>query len=160
MFLAIQDQINEYDGEFDEVDDDLDMLNTSFGSSSDTVSVSSIKLLQQKKAIQNSSKKEPALAQVQIDAVTGALTVETVNTKSVIVKYCIIDAEMLFSRAPFLNNNASEFSYVKPFHQLTHKMLPDEPTQQQMSQYVTETIELPEKLHNSNLVIEVDGAGK
>jgi len=41
--------------------------------------------------------------------------VETVNTKSVIVKYYIIDAEMLFSRAPFLNNNAAEFSYVKPF---------------------------------------------
>jgi len=46
MFLAIQDQINEYDGEFDEVDDAFDMLNSSFNSASDTVSVSSIKLLQ------------------------------------------------------------------------------------------------------------------
>jgi len=46
MFLGIADQINEYDGEFDDVAEDMDMLNTSFNSASDTVSVSSIKLLQ------------------------------------------------------------------------------------------------------------------
>jgi hypothetical protein len=30
----------------------------------------------------------------------------------------MIDAEMLFSRAPFLKNNAEEFSYVKPCEQI------------------------------------------
>jgi len=44
----------------------------------------------------------------------GALTIESVNIKTVTVKYYMIDAEILFSRAPFLKNNAEEFSYVKP----------------------------------------------
>jgi len=56
------------------------------------------------------------------------LTVETVNVKQVKINYYIIDAEMLFSRAPFLKNNATEFSYVMPFHELSHDMLPSEPT--------------------------------
>ena len=38
------------------------------------------------------------------------------NIKTITVKYYIIDAEILFSRAPFLKENTEEFSYVKPFH--------------------------------------------
>jgi len=34
----------------------------------------------------------------------------------------MIDAEVLFSRAPFLKNNTEEFSYVKPCVQTTVQM--------------------------------------
>ena len=37
------------------------------------------------------------------------------NIKKVTLKYYIIDAEILFSRAPFMKENTEEFSYVKPF---------------------------------------------
>jgi len=47
---------------------------------------------------------------------------ETVNIKEVMLKYYKIDAEILFSRAPFLKDNAEEFSYVKPFYQTTVAM--------------------------------------
>ena len=49
----------------------------------------------------------------KIDA-DGTLTLESTNIKQITVKYYKIDAEILFSRAPFLKDNADEFSYVKP----------------------------------------------
>ena len=36
--------------------------------------------------------------------------------KNFSVKFYIIDAEILFSRTPFLKENTEEFSYVKPCH--------------------------------------------
>jgi len=58
----------------------------------------------------------------EIDTV-GTLHIETVNLASITVKYYIINAELLFSRQPFLKDNTEGFSYVKPFHTLTHQML-------------------------------------
>jgi hypothetical protein len=66
--------------------------------------------------MKNTKNKEPVLNETQIDE-KGALTLETVNIKEVMVKYYKIDAEILFSRAPFLKDNAEEFSYVLPFAQ-------------------------------------------
>ena len=44
----------------------------------------------------------------------GILEIESANIKSISVKFYIIDAEILFSRTPFLKTNTEEFSYVKP----------------------------------------------
>jgi len=63
--------------------------------------------------MKNSKSKEPNLAHIAIDG-AGTITIETVNIRNVVVKYYMIDAEVLFSRAPFLKNNTEEFSYVKP----------------------------------------------
>ena len=56
---------------------------------------------------------------VEIDAL-GALKLETTNIHQVSVQYYIINAELLFSRQPFLKDNTEGFSYVKPIHSLTH----------------------------------------
>lgn len=37
------------------------------------------------------------------------------------MKYYLIDAEILFSRSPFVQDQAEQFSYVKPFHVLEEK---------------------------------------
>ena len=63
--------------------------------------------------LKNSKSKEPNLSNIQIDE-SGTLSIETVNIRQIAVKYYMIDAEVLFSRAPFLKNNTEEFSYVKP----------------------------------------------
>lgn len=65
--------------------------------------------------MKQSKNKEPLLQGATIDD-KGVLTIESVNIKVVTVKYYTIDAEILFSRAPFLKDNATEFSYVKPTH--------------------------------------------
>lgn len=63
--------------------------------------------------MKNSKIKEPNLSNIQIDE-EGTISIESVNIRQVTVKYYMIDAEVLFSRAPFLKNNTEEFSYVKP----------------------------------------------
>ena len=71
--------------------------------------------------MKNSKSKEPNLSSIQIDE-QGTLSIESVNIRQVIVKYYMIDAEVLFSRAPFLKNNTEEFSYVKPCVQTNLQM--------------------------------------
>ena len=63
--------------------------------------------------MKNSKSKEPNLSNIKIDE-EGTISIESVNIRQVVVKYYMIDAEVLFSRAPFLKNNTEEFSYVKP----------------------------------------------
>jgi len=48
------------------------------------------------------------------------------------VKYYKIDAEILFSRAPFLKDNADEFSYVKPSHSVVVQMRPHDAFEEDM----------------------------
>jgi hypothetical protein len=55
--------------------------------------------------LKKSKKREPNISNIDIDE-NGALKIETVNIANVTVKYYIIDAEVMFSRAPFLQNNA------------------------------------------------------
>ena len=110
MFLAIEDQLNDFDGEFD-------LMQSEYGTESEyTGSEASLRERKQEN-LKKSKSKEPVLSQTLIDE-QGALTIETVNIQTVTVKYYMIDAEMLFSRAPFLKNNAEEFSYVKPCEQI------------------------------------------
>ncbi len=71
------------------------------------------------------------------------------------VKYYIIDVEILFSRAPFLNESTEEFSYVKPIHREEREIKYDAPNR---LSYLN--IELPEKLKNLNMVVEINGEGK
>lgn len=108
MFLAIEDLLNDFDGEFDQMRDYDD------DSSLDSGSEASLRARKQE-TMKNSKSKEPALSETQMDE-EGQLTIETVNIHEVLVKYYMIDAEILFSRAPFLKDNAEEFSYVKPCH--------------------------------------------
>jgi hypothetical protein len=46
---------------------------------------------------------------------TGTLCIDSVNLKSLTVKYYRINVESMFSRTPFLTNSAEGFSYVKPY---------------------------------------------
>ena len=52
------------------------------------------------------------------DENTGTVSIESVNISKLVVKYYLIDAEILFSRSPFVKDQAFQFSYVKPFHKL------------------------------------------
>jgi len=42
------------------------------------------------------------------------LKIDSVNIEKITVKYYLIDAEILFSRSPFVKDEAYQFSYVKP----------------------------------------------
>mmetsp|Transcript_39520 Transcript_39520/g.37990 ORF Transcript_39520/g.37990 Transcript_39520/m.37990 type:complete len:90 (-) Transcript_39520:524-793(-) len=81
---------------------------------------------QKKNVIKKQAKKEPQL-QVEIKEVEQekAIMVESFFIPEVVVKFYIIDVEILFSRTPFVKEQTEEFSYVKPFHVLTQQLSPE-----------------------------------
>jgi hypothetical protein len=85
------------------------------------------------------------------------LEVESANIKKVSLKFYIIDAEILFSRTPFLKTNTEEFSYVKPCHVIDKEIEvnPEGDANTQVSK-----IAVPDKLKLQNMVIEINGEGK
>ena len=76
---------------------------------------------------------------------TGALSIDTVNLKSLTVKYYRINVESMFSRTPFLTNSAEGFSYVKPY--CVHETSIPEPEVVTMRPIRT-VIEVPNDLNN------------
>jgi hypothetical protein len=79
--------------------------------------------------LKKSKKREPNISNIDIDE-NGAIKIETVNIANVTVKYYIIDAEVMFSRAPFLQNNAEQFSYVTPYLTIEKLILPEGASEQ------------------------------
>lgn len=101
MFLAIDDLLNDFDGEFNEMAQDDE------GEDDLVDKLSSEASLKQKKRenMKKSKMAEPELNHIELDS-QGNLTIDHTNIKVVKVKYYKIDAEILFSRAPFLKGNA------------------------------------------------------
>jgi uncharacterized protein YnzC (UPF0291/DUF896 family) len=99
LFLEILDQLKEVDGEEDEEGADFDPDNLTEE--------------QRKQKYKQSIKKEPNLT-CEVMQEQSLMTLEIANIKAIVIKFYIIDAEILFSRTPFLKENTEEFSYVKP----------------------------------------------
>jgi hypothetical protein len=89
MFLTIADQLNEFDGEFD---DEEEMLSVDAGVTAADAKIRDKRVQNKKEA----KKREPQL-NVEVDA-KGTLKIESVNIGNVSIKYYIINAELLFSR--------------------------------------------------------------
>jgi biopolymer transport protein ExbD len=89
MFLTIADQLNEFDGEFD---NEEEMLSVDAGATAVDAQIRDKRAQNKKEA----KKREPQL-NVEVDA-KGTVKIESVNVQSLSVKYYIINAELLFSR--------------------------------------------------------------
>ena len=72
------------------------------------------------------------------------------NLKQVQVNYYLMDIELLFSRNPFVQQHSQQFSYILPNASETI----DLPANQRTHEFA-----IPEKLANSNVLIEVTGEG-
>lgn len=155
MFLQVQDQLNDIDGEFE--GEDEEMIDKVGSSGLEEVKIAEQRAKNQKLA----KKRSPELGQVEIDE-QGVLSIESVNVKQVKIKYYLIDAEVLFSRSPFLSDETESFSYVMPFVQTSKDLVPEDISETQLNQFVTNQVELPEKLQgkNVNCVIEIAGPGQ
>lgn len=73
------------------------------------------------------------------------------NIAKLLVKYYVIDPEVMFSRTPFLNQSTEDFAYVKPMD--TQEVVLDKKQK-------TQALDIVSDLQNQNLVIEVTGEGK
>lgn len=100
---------------------------------------------------QNVDSRIKTIHEVEVDEQTGALTIESSNIPRFDVKYYLIDAEIIFSSSPFVQNAMEKFTYVKPFTQLSANA--------KRGQNQSTAVELPETIKNRNVVIEVSGGG-
>ena len=148
MFLTIQDQLAELEGEFENVD----LAQIEAGITTDEV-----ELNKQRHQNKREAKKRAPEMNVEVD-VRGNLQIESVNIRSVEVNYYKIDAELLFSRQPFLKDSAQGFSYVKAYYTLVKEIHQRNATDEAVNQFVSNEIALPSGergLQNENMVIEV-----
>lgn len=63
------------------------------------------------------AQRAPGIHELEIDE-KGTLSIDTENIDKIRVKYYLIDSEILFSRSPFVKDQAEQFSYVKPYQVL------------------------------------------
>ncbi|MGE0609645.1 MAG: hypothetical protein AB7O62_21315, partial [Pirellulales bacterium] len=73
------------------------------------------------------------------------------NLKQVRVNYYLMDIELLFSRNPFVQQTAQQFSYIRP----NSSQVVDLPAGQAEFTY-----DLPQEFHRSNVLVEITGAGQ
>jgi hypothetical protein len=79
------------------------------------------------------------------------LQIDHQNLESVRVNYYLMDLELLFSRNPFMTEFSGQFSHIFPNETQIVKLL---------ERTSTTTLDLPGKLHNKNVLVEVAGAGE
>ena len=72
------------------------------------------------------------------------------NLDEVHVRYYIMDIELLFSRNPFVQQHSGQFAYIRPNADVVVELPKDK---------TSLTIDLPESLHTSNVLVEISGAG-
>ncbi len=73
------------------------------------------------------------------------------NLDGATINYYLMDIELLFSRNPFVQQYSGQFSYITPNKTIEIKL---DKTKTQTS------IDLPESLHNSNVLVEISAAGQ
>ena len=147
-FLEILDQLNEYDGEVDEEE---------LKQSIDGADLATMTEEQKRLKLKQSMKKEPRLSFELSETDKALLEIDSANIKQIAIKFYIIDAEILFSRTPFLKTNTEEFSYVKPCQVLERDIDVDPEGDATEKKH---QIPIPESLKLQNMVIEVTGEGK
>ena len=72
------------------------------------------------------------------------------NLDQIRINYYLMDIELLFSRNPFVQRYSGQFSYIQP--NLTQ-------TVALSGKQGSESLTLPESLHNQNVLVEIEGAG-
>lgn len=79
------------------------------------------------------------------------INVEYRNLETVTINFYEMDVELLFSRNPFVQQVGGNFASIKPNRSLVVALQKDEASQ---------SIDLPNDLKNSNVLIEIVGAGE
>ncbi len=79
------------------------------------------------------------------------VTIDYQNLDEVGVNYYLMDIELLFSRNPFVQQYSSQFSHILPNATQTVKL---------PAKKAIHTFALPDRLHNSNVLVEITGGGQ
>lgn len=89
------------------------------------------------------------MPRLQLDIKENVVEVEHGNLTKCTVNYYPMNIELLFSRKPFVQDVGTQFTFIKPHHSGSVKLTGDKAIK----------INIPEKLKDQNLMIEVTAAG-
>jgi hypothetical protein len=78
------------------------------------------------------------------------VTIDYQNLQTLTLNYYLMDIELLFSRNPFVKQDARRFAHIRP-NQSVDVVLPEGKNRH--------TVELPKRFHNRNVLVEVRGQG-
>jgi hypothetical protein len=131
LFQEVHEQLEEYDG---------------------TLNLDTIMFQDDDHKKKDNLKKSKNLAPV-LDATLDRkeIVLDYMNIPKVEVKYYVIDPELMFSKSPFLTQNADEFSYIKALKTETFAL---DSAQNSLR------IEIDADFSSKNLIIEIIGGGK
>jgi hypothetical protein len=131
LFSEVHEQLEEYDGVLN-LDDQMDQTDEH----------------KKRENLKKSKNLAPAL-EAQLDR--NEIVVDYLNISKLEMKYYVIDPELMFSKSPFLTQNADEFSYIKAL-----KSVPVKLDQNQNNI----RLEIDPEFASKNLIIELIGGGK
>ena len=105
-------------------------------------------------APQNKAAQQAKLAASQpnfdIRVESKQVAIDYQNLDTATVNYYLMDIELLFSRNPFVKQDASRFAHIRPNHSVVVKLPGNK---------ARHVVELPERFHNRNVLVEVRGSG-
>jgi len=78
------------------------------------------------------------------------ITLNYQNLTEAVVRYYLMDIELLFSRNPFVQAQTGQFAYIRPNEVAALKL---DPAAKSL------TFDLPAKFHNSNVMVEITAGG-
>ena len=131
LFQEVQEQLEEFDGilnlgkEIDQNDE-----------------------LKKKENLKKSKNLAPVL-EARLDSKN--IVLDYMNISKIDIKYYVIDPELMFSKSPFISQNADEFSYIKALKVDAQELDPNQNTK---------IVAIDEEYVSKNLIIEVIGEGK
>lgn len=131
LFQEVHEQLEEYDGTLN-LDSNMDQNDD-----------------HKKKDNLKKSKNLAPVLEAALDR--KEIVLDYMNIPKVEIKYYVIDPELMFSKSPFLTQNADEFSYIKALK--TDTIVLDS-TQNNLR------IEIDADFSSRNLIIEIMGGGK
>lgn len=131
LFSEVEEQLQEFDGVLD-LDNQLDQ-NDEF----------------KKRENLKKSKNLAPILECHLDKKN--IVIDYANIDKIDIKYYVVDPELMFSKSPFISQNADEFSYIKAL-----KI----DTQHLDSDAKSKTVPIDEEFSKSNLIIEIIGGGK
>lgn len=131
LFQEVHEQLQEYDGA-SHLDDAIDQSDE----------------FQKRENLKKSKNLAPIL-ECHLDK--KDIVIDYSNIDRVEVKYYVIDPELMFSKSPFLSQNADEFSYIKPLRVDSHELSRD---------LKSLTVAIDPEFATQNLILEVVGGGK
>ena len=141
-FQKIDSQLKEYDGE-------------DGASTADVESVREMERegLKVKHSENQDSGKKAEYLKVERGADKQTLCITHMNIHSIKLKFYILDAELLFTKDPFLSKNIKNFAYINP-NQLLELPL------QGRGDFETEIVDIPTELQSKSLFVSVESRDK